>query len=400
MFHQGTSESSSSLPLELGSHSGHAGGTSPVISSVLRSKTLLDGSPSYKQRKRKASGDHLDPGVSVQAAEATLSDPSYRNLRQTSAPSASSIFGPTHFDPSSLSIQSLRRFVGASALKSGERQVTRHRSYDNSDQFSLSRHSMPTPSSGSWQVPTLSSTYYSGLTDLDNSDTASELRSAEVLVPGERALSCPLYSCGKVFRRVEHLKRHVRTHTQEKPYECTQCFKRFSRSDNLSQHLRTHSRSSRDSSTGSDSCIEDGSGSVAQHYDMLGPPWLHIRNGERSEGPPSFATPSETPLWHGGNLHYKERATSSAASESALPPELTDRYSSSVKASDLHHAAADLPSSSRASPMLPNSMLVDSIAVSSDESGRLAFGTPIEMPSADPVITSNMRKCGRNAARG
>ena len=52
--------------------------------------------------------------------------------------------------------------------------------------------------------------------------------------------SCPIPMCGRLFKRLEHLKRHVRTHTQERPYLCTLCNKAFSRSDNLAQHRRTH----------------------------------------------------------------------------------------------------------------------------------------------------------------
>jgi len=57
-----------------------------------------------------------------------------------------------------------------------------------------------------------------------------------------RAFVCPLYSCGRLFKRMEHLKRHLRTHTMERPFRCPKCGKRFSRSDNLSQHLRTHEK--------------------------------------------------------------------------------------------------------------------------------------------------------------
>ncbi|CAJ0637836.1 2533_t:CDS:1, partial [Entrophospora sp. SA101] len=58
---------------------------------------------------------------------------------------------------------------------------------------------------------------------------------------------CPLQSCGRLFKRLEHLKRHVRTHTMERPYSCSVCGKRFSRSDNLAQHRKTHERSSSNS---------------------------------------------------------------------------------------------------------------------------------------------------------
>ncbi|KAI8330955.1 hypothetical protein EDC96DRAFT_527896 [Choanephora cucurbitarum] len=60
---------------------------------------------------------------------------------------------------------------------------------------------------------------------------------------GTKQFSCDYENCGKVFRRSEHLKRHIKSiHTREKPYECPygSCGKRFSRTDNLSQHIRIH----------------------------------------------------------------------------------------------------------------------------------------------------------------
>ncbi|KAI0060128.1 STE-domain-containing protein [Artomyces pyxidatus] len=62
--------------------------------------------------------------------------------------------------------------------------------------------------------------------------------------PGQKtkAFTCPLFSCGRLFKRMEHLKRHLRTHTMERPFQCSRCKKRFSRSDNLNQHMRIHAR--------------------------------------------------------------------------------------------------------------------------------------------------------------
>ncbi|KAJ7085409.1 STE-12 alpha [Mycena belliarum] len=73
-----------------------------------------------------------------------------------------------------------------------------------------------------------------------------------------KAFICPLFSCGRLFKRMEHLRRHLRTHTMERPFACPRCNKRFSRSDNLNQHVRTHVRA--EGMTGGDAWAGGASG--------------------------------------------------------------------------------------------------------------------------------------------
>lgn len=60
----------------------------------------------------------------------------------------------------------------------------------------------------------------------------------------QKAHVCPITQCQRSFKRLEHLKRHMRIHTLERPFACSfpNCHKTFSRSDNLSQHMKTHQR--------------------------------------------------------------------------------------------------------------------------------------------------------------
>lgn len=50
---------------------------------------------------------------------------------------------------------------------------------------------------------------------------------APVSKDAEKQHECSFRGCAKMFRRLEHLKRHERSHTQERPYGCDVCGKWF-----------------------------------------------------------------------------------------------------------------------------------------------------------------------------
>lgn len=55
-----------------------------------------------------------------------------------------------------------------------------------------------------------------------------------------RVFQCTGFAnCNKSFTRSEHLARHRRKHTGERPFTCPHCAKTFSRLDNLRQHKQT-----------------------------------------------------------------------------------------------------------------------------------------------------------------
>ncbi|KAG0243738.1 homeodomain transcription factor ste12 [Mortierella sp. GBA43] len=76
------------------------------------------------------------------------------------------------------------------------------------------------------------------------SASISSMQSIHGSSGSSRSYTCPVPACGRLFKRLEHLKRHWRTHTLERPYACNVCSKRFSRSDNLAAHRKTHDKPS------------------------------------------------------------------------------------------------------------------------------------------------------------
>ena len=69
-----------------------------------------------------------------------------------------------------------------------------------------------------------------------------DLSPAPTDVTRTKVFVCPLFSCGRMYKRMEQLKRHARSHTMERSFQCPRCNKKFSRQDNLNQHIHVHLR--------------------------------------------------------------------------------------------------------------------------------------------------------------
>ncbi|OZJ01729.1 hypothetical protein BZG36_05447 [Bifiguratus adelaidae] len=218
-----------------------AGATTPdaAKATVLGAFPLFVGSPTYKQRRRRASS------MSMSAASSRKTDtPATTGQGQADSMSVPSLstsgvttekfkrrFHPGH--GRSISHPNLTFMMGEDAhnrstspmsTRSG-RTVTPRSSLSN---LSASAHDYCGEDVKSEDAPILTA------------DTIPIVTSG--VTPSERTYACSFPNCSRVFKRLEHLRRHLRTHTLERPYPCPMCNKRFSRSDNLAQHKKTHER--------------------------------------------------------------------------------------------------------------------------------------------------------------
>jgi transcription factor STE12 len=216
--------------------------------------SVIEGSPTYKQRRRRSS---ITPGI-----------------------------GPINGHSRKPSDHQLRRSTTASVVPEDqdENSVNMSMTMSNRELAELSRHGTPLSimegSPAPHNMPHEGSPMpqgdqeYNVNGEVKRPTVIRRAKSATVMEVGpypQKSHSCPIPSCGRLFKRLEHLKRHVRTHTQERPYICNHCNKAFSRSDNLAQHRRTHDR--------------DGTSGPAENYanygeDDMDPEDDHLQNVE------------------------------------------------------------------------------------------------------------------------
>ncbi|KAI8587763.1 hypothetical protein BDZ88DRAFT_453731 [Geranomyces variabilis] len=90
------------------------------------------------------------------------------------------------------------------------------------------------PPSRKRQRPSSASSSSSSGTTTTTTPTSSSSSSSSA--KRYKCTTCPL-----MFRRAEHLTRHVMTHSGDRPFTCSECGRGFSRCDALRRHARIHS---------------------------------------------------------------------------------------------------------------------------------------------------------------
>ena len=60
----------------------------------------------------------------------------------------------------------------------------------------------------------------------------------DVDIPPAKSARHSCEACGKVFTRPDKLKRHEKTHTNEKQHQCDKCDKSFHRMSHLQRHVK------------------------------------------------------------------------------------------------------------------------------------------------------------------
>ncbi len=235
--------------------------------------SVIEGSPTYKQRRRRSS---IPPGITSMVT----ANASGHNAHTAHRPSDLRRSVSTSVGPVAEGDESGNNSPPELSYSNGVHQMAQH----HKELLVLSRHGTPlstvedSPAMNPMSLQQqdfahLSNEELSGDGSIHDSPRRAHMqgphgvvrraRSATMMELGpypQKSHSCPIPTCGRLFKRLEHLKRysnhfvcngcqnkaadkctsrHVRTHTQERPYICPHCNKAFSRSDNLAQYVFT-----------------------------------------------------------------------------------------------------------------------------------------------------------------
>ncbi|KAJ7588491.1 STE like transcription factor-domain-containing protein [Mycena floridula] len=208
--------------------------------------SLFEGSPTYKQRRKKTSqksglslvsgpeGDEPERGrpYRLNSSHTNSSSPSM-SIERSSRNASPHTAATNNMSAADLFMKQAR---GELANPNGTAQRKRHSMID----------------------PRQVGVYYDGVQgvnpisappssaplsgDFSSSSSSSSWNSPPPSPGSSKAHPCPLLSCGRQFKQIEELKRHLRTHTMDRPFTCPRCPKTFSRRDNLVDHVRVHGK--------------------------------------------------------------------------------------------------------------------------------------------------------------
>ncbi|XP_029432355.1 zinc finger protein 526-like [Rhinatrema bivittatum] len=148
-----------------------------------------------------------------------------------------------------------RTHTGKSGIPQGKQRLIGEAAIPQPDQFTESKHDMDREASEGQVAPALPPKPLASVTPTEETAKVALayrcpqcgktfsthirlVRHKRVVHILERKHKCQI--CGQKFKKLVHVKNHMRTHTGERPFQCTECGKTFASLANLMRHHLTH----------------------------------------------------------------------------------------------------------------------------------------------------------------